>query len=152
MVDVGLADDHAGQKCAQGQRYAEQLEGGEGRAQGHGRHGQDEQLARAGVGDLGQQPGYGPRADEQHDGDEDGCLQQRPADAEQRIAALGRQHGHKHQDDDGRQILEHQPADGDTAVGRADQAAVGQAAQQHDGAGDGDRQAQHQPGGQRPAP
>ena len=68
------------------------------------------------------------------------------------VAPAGGQQGHEDEDDDGGQVFEDQPADGDAAVGGADEAAVGQAAQQDDGAGDGEGEAQHQPGDRRPAP
>ena len=80
VAELGFAHDHAGEEGAERQRHAEQLCRAEGDAERDRQHRQPEQLARAGMGDVVQDPGDDPPADDQHDGDEGGDLGQRDAD------------------------------------------------------------------------
>ena len=56
------------------------------------------------------------------------------------------------EDEDHDQILDHQPADGDASVDRIEDAARFQSAQQDDGAGDRQGEAEDQRGARFPAP
>jgi hypothetical protein len=58
--------------------------------------------------------------------------------------------GEEHEHQDGEEVLDHQPADGDVAGRGVQLVVVGEHPQQHHGAGDGDGQAEDQP--RRPAP
>jgi hypothetical protein len=62
-------------------------------------------------------------------------------------AALGEvgERGQEHQHEDHRKVLDHQPADRDTAALGVEQAPLLQVAQHHDGAGDRQRHAEHEP-------
>ena len=152
MVHVGLADDHARQKRPQREGNAEQLIGQISRAQGQGDNGNDEQLARTQISDLGQHPGHQPRSGKQHDDGKQRGLQQGHADADNRVAGLLHQNRHEHQYGNRGQVLEDKPTDGHPPVRCGHQSVIGQAAQQHDRAGNRDRQTQYETGFERPAP
>ena len=114
--------------------------------------------------DVVQDPRDHAAADDQHDDDEGGDLGERErerdrqtsrARARSRGAGVGAaeqpaQRRQQHQRQDHREVLDDQPADGDAAALGLDQAALLQGAQQHDGAGHRERQAEHQ-AARRPA-
>ncbi len=159
LAQLALGQDHPGEEGAERERDAEQHRGAEGEAQRYGEHGQPEQLARAGVGHPVQQPGHDLAPDDQHEGDEGGDLGQGDAERLQpgHHAARGftgqrpGQRGQQHQGQDHGQVLDDQPADGDAALVGLHQPPLLQRPQQHDGRGDRQRQAEHDPGHQAPA-
>ena len=57
LAELGFAQHHAGEECAERERDVEQHRRAEGDAERDGKHGQAEQLARAGMGDVMQDPG-----------------------------------------------------------------------------------------------
>ena len=67
-------------------------------------------------------------------------------------AAFAREHGQQHEDDDREDVLDDQPANRDVTGVRLEQVAVLQRAQQHDGAGHRQAEAEDQALGERPAP
>ena len=69
-----------------------------------------------------------------------------------RVALPSAQRRQEDQRQDHREVLDDQPADRDAAVLRVELVALLERAQQHDGAGDREREAEDQPGGQAPAP
>ena len=73
-LSARLAQDHAGEEGAEREGDAEELRRAEGDAERDREHRQAEQLARAGVGDVVQEPRDHAAADDQHEGDERGDL------------------------------------------------------------------------------
>ena len=59
--------------------------------------------------------------------------------------------GQEHEDDDGEQVLDDQPADGDPALRRVELVAVLEGPEEHDGARDRDREAKDEPAADAPA-
>ncbi len=170
VAELGFAHDHPGKEGAEGQRHAEQLGGAEGDAERDRQHRQAEQLARAGVRHVVQQPGDHPPPDHQHQDDEGDDLGQRQAehapqaetglDAERIGAGLdaravaaehARQRRQQHQCQHHRQVFDDQPADGDPPPFRLQQPPLLQRAQQHHGARHREGEAEHQAGARRPA-
>ena len=122
VTERRLADDDAGDERAERERDAEERGRRERGADRDGQRDQHEQLARSRLHDAAQQQRHQPRADDDHERDE----QQRLADAEQRLPEHARltrrrEHGQQHEDRDGREILEHEPADRDLAGGELSQ-------------------------------
>ena len=83
LAQLGFAQDHAGEEGAERERHVEQHRRAEGDAERDRQHRQAEQLARAGMRDVVQDPRDHAPADDQHDGDEGRDL----ADGDQRAAA-----------------------------------------------------------------
>ena len=71
LAEIALAQHHAGEEGAERERDAEQLGRAEGDAERDGIDGEAEQLARAGVRRVVQQPRDDAAADHQHHRDED---------------------------------------------------------------------------------
>ena len=129
-----------------------------GDAQGDGIDGEAEQLARSGARGVVHQPRNDPASDDQHDRHEDRDLRQgdeeRERDAGGGHAVVRRRHGQRRQQDEGqhhREVLDHQPAHGDAAAMGLEDMTILQGADQHDGAGDRERQAEHEAGDRCPA-
>ena len=153
MAQRRLGDDDAGQEGAERDRHAEQRGRGEGDAEGHREGDEQEQLARLHAGDLQQHPGHDARAQQQHERDEHGGLEEGETEGRRVDAGRARGKGGQHQQEQHRgQVLEHQPADGDAAVPAVEEPLVHEAAQEDDGAGDGDGEPEHDAGLARPAP
>ena len=89
LAESRLAQDHAGEEGAERERDAEQLGGAEGDAERDRQHGEAEQLARAGMRDVVQEPRDHRAADHEHDDDEGRDLAERDARC-WRSAAVGR--------------------------------------------------------------
>ena len=130
-----LAQDHAGEEGAERERDAEQSCGGIGHAQRDGQHGQAEQFAAPGMGDIMQHRRDELLADHQHQtATNSGELAEVDGQSlEQHLGEIGlvaaprssageprQQHQHQHHGE----VLHHQPADGDTAALGLDQAPV----------------------------
>ena len=162
LAQLRFAQDHAGEEGAERERDVEQRRRAEGDAERDRQHGQAEQLARAGMRDVVQDPRDHPPADHQHDRDEGRDL----ADRDQRAAATSaamrrraapaaqrcrRQRRQQHQRQDHREVLDDQPADRDAAALGLEQPALLQGAQQHHRAGDRQREAEDEAGADRPA-
>ena len=76
-LSVGLAQDHAGEERAERERDVEQRRGPVGDAERDRQHGEAEQLARAGMRHVMQQPRDDAPADQPHQDDEGGELAER---------------------------------------------------------------------------
>ena len=74
LAERGFAQDHAGEEGAEGKRHVEQLRGAIGASQRDAQHGEAEQLARAAVRNVVQDPGDHAPPDDEHDDDEGGHL------------------------------------------------------------------------------
>ena len=80
VAELGFAHDHAGEEGAERQRHAEEMRSSEGDAERDRKHREAEQLARAGMRDVVQDPRDDPPADDQHQRDEGGHLGEGHAD------------------------------------------------------------------------
>ncbi len=157
-----LAHHHASEKGAEREGDVEQL----GRAIGDAERGGDdterEQLARADARHPEQKAREQPPSDHQHENDEGRDFGERHSDDRPNIDVAGgvriagaEQAGRRRQQDqqqNRRQILDDEPTDGDAAVDRLHLAALLQRAQQHHGAGAGEREAEDQRRAEMPAP
>ena len=162
MTEFGLAQHHAGEEGAQRERHAEQFGGSVGDADGGGDHAEGKQFARTGARHLPQNPREQLAAHHQHEDDETGYLPQRHGQGLPQAGGLGirrdlatehtgerrQQHQHQYRDE----IFHHQPADGDAAIERVEDAPFFQRAQQHHGTGHGQGQAKDQSATEGPAP
>ncbi len=104
--------------------------------------------------DVVQHPRDHARADDDRERHQRGHLERRqPERQPQRrvVLAAAKERGKQHQHEDGEQVLDHQPADGDVAGFGVELVVVGQHANQHDGARDGQRHPEHEPRGPAPA-
>ena len=147
-----LAQDHAGEECAERERDAEQLRRPIGDAERDREHREPEQLARAGMRDVVQNFGNDALTDDEHQRDEGKHLGKRNAHGAEDIVEGGRsraagvQHAGQSRDqnqrEDHREVLHHEPADGDAAALRCHQVAFLQCAGEHDGARDRKREAE----------
>ena len=162
---MGLSHDHAGQKSTEREGDTEQLRGAVGDAHRRRDHAQREQLARAGAGNLAEQPREDPSSDHQHEGDEDRNLpygdherfQQAPVDSfcvklTGAAAQPSGQQRQQHKNQNHRQILDDQPADRDPTVDGLEQATPLQCPDEYDSAGHGKGQAEHDACPQAPTP
>ena len=155
---MGAVHHDAGEEGAEGKGDAKQLDGAKSDAQGTGEDGQGEQLAGAGGGGAGQQPGDEASPADDHQGDEGSHLGQGQADIRhhlgrgQCLAPLLQvgEDGEQYQGQHHHQILHDEPADGDASLVGVELAATLQGAQQHHGTGGGEGQAKHQAGGHGP--
>ena len=161
MAEFRFAHDHAGEEGAERKRDMEECRGAVGDADRDGDHGQREQFARTGARHLPEEPGQHTAADDEHQGDEGGNLEQGLAyGLPERCAVAGAGIAAEHagerrqqdEDEDGGEVFDDQPADRDTAVHRIEDAARFERLEQDDGAGAGQRQAEDQPGAKAPAP
>ena len=130
-----------GEECPE-REGVEQLIGDPGNAEGDRQHPEGEQLPRPGMGDADQQPRQQTGADHQHHPDKSGHLEQRPAD---RFRQFGSVHGltrlnDQQRQDDKRQhdhqVLDDQPAHGQTTGLALDLSTLLQRPQQDHGRGD----------------
>ncbi len=161
MTQRGLAQHHAGEERAQRERHAEELGRAVGDADGRRDHAQREELARSGARHLPQQPGKETASHHQHQRHEQrrpvpsvsARVRPRSPAATARVAAQpGREGRQQDEHEDHGQVLDHQPTHGDASIERLDQAPPLEGAQQHDGARDRERQAEHEPGAEAPSP
>ena len=158
-----FAQHHAGEERAQRERDVEQLGGAVGDAERDRQHGEAEQLARAGMGDVVQHPRDDAAADHQHQRDEGGDLAERQASGtddlrhamrvvrrrpRRRRTAPASAGSSTSASTIARSSTISQPTAMRPALG-LEQAALLQRAQQHDRAGDRQRQAEHEAGAQR---
>ena len=90
LAQLRLAQHHAGEEGAERQRNAEQLRRGVGDAERDRQHGQAEQLAAAGMGDIVQDGRDQLLAEQQHDGDEHGELAEQDGDRAHDLDRAGR--------------------------------------------------------------
>ena len=159
LAQVGRVDDHAGEEGAEREGDAEQGRRAEGDAERHGEHGKGEQLARSGARDARQQPGH---ADDEHQRDEQDHLpeREREGDAEAMVSAAGArcraaerlgERGEQHENDDRHEVLDHQPADRNSAVSGIEDPAILERAEEHDGARDGEAEPEDEARAPRPA-
>ena len=165
MAQLRLTQHHAGEKGAKREGDTEERGRAKGDADRDRQDAECEQLARACPRHLTQQPGQHTWSDQQRDRDERCHLGQRKAKGhEQALAARCMHIGdhlpperfgerwQQHQDQDHSQILDDQPADGDTAVDSSDDVAFLQRLQQHHSTGNRQAEAQHHPCPHAPAP
>ena len=146
-AEVGLAHHHAGQKGPQGHGGVEEQGRAHGDAQGQRQHGQGEEVAGAGAGHPAQQQGDELLSGQQHEGRqarqlEDGQAQRAP----ERPGVRGEHGGQQHQQQDGEEILHHQPAQRHMPGTGVEEAVVAHDAGEHHGAGHGDGHAEDQTG------
>ncbi len=159
LAEVAFAQHHAGEEGAQREGHAEQFRRAVGDAQRDGIDGEAEKLAGPGVRRVVHQPGNDSPSDHQHHRHEDRYLgqgdQQGEGDAGCRHVAIARgddgDRRQQHQGQHHRQILDHQPADRDAAAIGVDNVTILQGADQHDGAGDREREAEDEARLRRPA-
>ncbi len=94
-------------------------------------------------------------ADDGGEGDQPGDLQRRQAERQRQVGSRRRpgskQRRQQHQHDDGEQVLDDEPADGDVAGGRVQVAVVGEHADEHHRAGHRQRDSEDDGGRPRPA-
>ena len=164
MTHVRLADDESRKKRAERERHAEDGRCHEGDPERDGEHGEREQLARSLPRHDEQQPGHEASSNDDHDHGEHRGLGQGERDRREGIdtaagraasggvAAQERGDGRQqHEDEDRQEVLDDQPTDRDPALWRVELVAVRECAQQHDGARDRERQAEHEPATHAPA-
>ena len=161
VAQLRLGEHHAGEERAERERHVEQRRGAVGDAERDREHGQREQLARAGARDLMQQPGHDARADDQHQRDEHRDLQRgdqpdAPAQVQRRRASRRRACRPRapagtpaRAPSRGPRRSASRPRCWPFSVSQL--VALLERAQQHDGARDRQRQAEHQPGAETPA-
>ena len=161
LAQLGFAHDHAGEEGAERERDVEQHRSPERAAERDREHRQPEQFARAGMGDVVQEPRDHALADDQHDRDEGRDLadgdqqrerQRRPVECGGR-AALERRRKRRqhHQREDHGDVLDDQPADRDAPALGLEQPALLQGAQQHDRARHRQRKSEDDARAHRPA-
>ena len=158
VAQLGAVHDDAGEEGAEREGDAEQLDRAEGDAKGAGQYRQGEQLARAGAGGVGQQPGDEAAAHHHHQRHEQAHLAEGPAQiqryalpahgllAEPDVGDDGQHHQRQHH----HQILDDEPADGDAPLQGLQILAALQRPQQHHGTGGGESEAEHQAGDRIP--
>ena len=158
LAEVAFAQHHAGEEGAEGEGDTEQMGGAIGHPEGDGVDGEAEQFARAGMRGEVHQPRNDAPADDQHDRHEDRDLGQRDEKGEQDAGGghavarrCDRERRQQDQREHHREILDHQPADGDAAAMGLEDMPLLQGADQDDGAGNGEREAEHEAGDGRPA-
>ena len=76
VTELGLGQHHAGQKCAESERQADDL-GRPRRAEHHQQHREDEELRRARMGDFMEQRPQQPAPGRQHDQQRDAAFEYR---------------------------------------------------------------------------
>jgi hypothetical protein len=156
------AQDHPGEERAERERDVEQRGGAVGDSDRDCDHAQGEELARARVRDLPQEPGQQSAADEPHEGRESGDLGERQCESadEARVGDCvlsatvepARERRQQDEREHHREVLDDQPADRDAAVHRCEQVAVLERADQHHRACDREREAEHESTAPAPAP
>ncbi len=153
LAERRFADDDAGDERAERERHAEDRRRRQRRAHGHRQHDEHEELARAHAHDAAEDGRHHPAADEQHQQHEEhGLADRKRGDDPGGPRGRGGDDGQQDEDRDGQQIFEHQPADGDLAVRGFEPPGVHQRAQQHDRAGDRQRDAQQPRAADGPSP
>ncbi len=165
MAELGLAENHAGEEGAEREGDAEELRGAEGDAERDREHGKTEKLARPAMGDVMEDPGDHATTDHEHQRDESPDLGERDADRDEdrphaeRFAAGGRlaaarepgQRRQQHQRQHHREVFDDEPSDGNAPARGLDQTAFLKRAKQHHRAGDGEGEAEHDAGRERPS-
>ena len=146
-AEIGLADHHARQEGPQRHGGVEEQGRAHGDAQRQRQHGQREEIARAGAGHPAEQQRDELLSGQQHEGRqarqfEDGQPQRAP----ERSGIRGEEGGQQHQQQDGEEVLHHQPAQRHMSGAGVEQAVVAHDAGQHHGACHGDGHAEHQSG------
>ena len=151
LRDRRLPDDHASEKRAERHRRAERVVRPRRDRDGHHEHRQREQLARPQPRDPHHDPrdDFGTRTKQQRDEDRefDEGDQQRHAEAALhgiRIAATRADRWEQHEHQHRQQVFDDQPSDRDVTGGRIHNLRVGQHADQHDRARDGQREAENE--------
>ena len=86
MAELRFGEHHAGEEGAERERDVEELRRAVGDAEPDGEHAEPEQLARAGMGDVVQDPRDHPPADDQHQDDEERDLGERDAERHEDVA------------------------------------------------------------------
>ena len=127
-----------------------------GDAHRDGKNKEGEEFSRARARNLTHRPGEHPAADDEHDGDEERGVEERLQDDEckaasgkaRRSTGLARNHDarkgrQQNKDDDGCEVLDDEPADGDSAVRTCELPAHVKGFEEHHGRGAGERNPEH---------
>ena len=150
-AEVAAANDCAGEEGPQCHGDPKELGGANGDSQRNHEDGEREEFAGAGRGDVFEHPGDEASTCQEDDGNERGDLESRGAERHGhalQARLLPAQDGREgDQGRDREQVLHHHPAHGDVPGAGVEVAVVGEHADEHDRAGDGDGAAKHDSGG-----
>ncbi len=153
-AELRAAHDQAGQKGSERHRHAEELRRRHGDAERHDEHREREQLPGPCRRDARQDPWHEPPSADENQGGQrrhfDRC--QSKADRHAGIRRTRTEDdGHQYQHEDGQQVFDDQPADGNVAGACMEIAIVREHANQHDRAGHRQCDPEHEPLGRVPA-